>query len=99
MFQINWTEPAESELFETSNYLFEDFSISEINSLTAEIEHILGIIANKPETFRKLEGYENVRYVVILTYNTLYYTIDYDQNSVDIVSFFSNRQSEGKRNL
>jgi plasmid stabilization system protein ParE len=99
MFLIKWTDPAEAELFQTSEYIFNFFSIRELVALTAELEHTLALISENPNTFKPLEGFDNMRQVVIMKYNTLYYKIDSEQELVFIVSFFSNRQHPDKKKL
>ena len=99
MFQIIWAKPAETELFRTSEYILDFFSLNELIDLTAEVEHITKIIAKNPKTFKLLEGSEDIRYVVILKYNTLYYLVDNHQKLVRIISFFSNRQHSDQTRL
>ena len=84
------------ELSETVGYLKREFSQKEIDILGDEIERISSIISQNPNIFPHSDRLQT-RKAVILKYNTLYYRIMNDQ--VEILSFFSNRQSPDKMKL
>lgn len=95
-FEILWTDLALEELSETVGYLEREFSQKEIDNLGDEIERISSIISQNPNIFPHSDKLKT-RKAVILKYNTLYYRIMNDQ--VEILSFFSNRQSPDKMKL
>ena len=84
------------ELSETVGYLEREFSQKEIDILGDEIERISSIISQNPNIFPKSDRLQT-RKAVILKFNTLYYRIMNEK--VEILSFFSNRQSSKKKKL
>ena len=95
-YKIHWTTHALDELNQTIRYLEENFSDKEIQKLAQKIEHIAKLISQNPGLFPKSDK-KNVHKVVILKFNTLYYRVKSD--CIEILSFFSNRQSPGKRKI
>ena len=95
-FEILWTDLALEELSETVGYLEREFSQKEIDILGDEIERISSITSQNPNIFPNSDRLQT-RKAVILKFNTLYYRIMNDQ--VEILSFFSNRQSPEKKKL
>ncbi|MDT3738808.1 MAG: type II toxin-antitoxin system RelE/ParE family toxin [Candidatus Kapabacteria bacterium] len=89
-YKIHWTDNALNELQKTITYLEENFSDKEIKKLSAKIENTVELISINPNIFQ-LSDIKGVFKVVVLKYNTLYYRIR--GNRVEILSFFSNRQS------
>ena len=85
-------QPALSELEATYNYLEENFSEREMKNLAVEIERVLQLISNNPSLFMDSNKAE-IRKVPILKFNTLYYW-KVNKSTVEILSFYSNRQKE-----
>ena len=88
-FKIQWTDFALNELADTYEYLELNFSQKELNKLSVEIERVLRLITKNPKLFPKSES-NNIRRVVIKKFNTMYYREV--GSSIEILSFFSNRQ-------
>lgn len=84
------------ELSETVGYLEREFYQKETDILGDEIERISSIISQNPNIFPHSDRLKT-RKAVILKFNTLYYRIMNDK--VEILSFFSNRQSPDKMKL
>jgi len=95
-YKILWTENALDELAKTIDYLEKNFTDKEIKKLAIKIESIVALLSKNPTIFSKSE-FKDVYSVVILKYNTLYYRLK--GNTVEILSFFSNRQSPTKTKL
>lgn len=95
-FNIEWTQNARKELEKTIEYLEENFSEKEIKKLVQKIENITELISQNQNLFPKSKS-NNIHKVVILKFNTLYYRTQ--NNSVEILSFFSNRQNPLKRKI
>lgn len=95
-YKIRWTPNALEELADTIEYLENNFTDKEINRLAIKIEDIINLIAQNPELFQESET-KNIRRVIILKFNTMYYRINDDE--IEILSFFSNRQSPDKTEL
>ncbi len=95
-YEIFWTNLALEELKETIEYLKIKFSNKEIQKLVKEIEKTTQLISHNPNLF-PMSDKKQVRKVVILRFNSLYYRVE--QNQVQILSFFSNRQSPETRNI
>ena len=96
-YKILWTDFALSELENTIEYLEENWTERELRNLAIEIEETLNLLSHNPNLFQKSDIKKEIRRVVVAKYNTLYYRIN--NNSIEIISFFSNRQSPKKRKL
>ncbi|SCD21350.1 Plasmid stabilization system protein ParE [Proteiniphilum saccharofermentans] len=95
-YKIRWTKHALNELGQTIRYLEKNFSEKEIKRLVQRIESTTEVIARNPKLYPKSEK-KDIRRAVVLKYNTLYYRIK--QDTVEILSFFSNRQNPRKRKM
>ncbi len=95
-YKVHWTKHALDELAQTLEYLEKNFSEKEIKRLARKVESITELLSRHPKMFPESES-KNVRKVVILKYNTLYYRIK--QDTVEVLSFFSNRQNPKKRRI
>ncbi|WP_410240493.1 type II toxin-antitoxin system RelE/ParE family toxin [Sphingobacterium thalpophilum] len=95
-YNILWTPNALNELEKTIEYLEENFSEKEIKKLAQKIEKITVLISQNPYIFPKSES-QNIYKAVILKFNTMYYRVR--NNNVEIISFFSNRQSLIRRKI
>lgn len=96
-YKILWTDLALKELAQTMEYLEKNWTEKELQNLAQNLEEKLILISQNPYLFQASNYKKDIRRVVILTYNTLYYRII--NNQVEIISFFSNRQSPKKRKL
>jgi len=96
-YKILWTDFALIELKETFKYLEENWTKKELRNLAFKLEESLRFLSQNPYLFQASDIKKDIRRVVVLAHNTLYYRIVKDH--VEIVSFFSNRQNPGKRKL
>jgi plasmid stabilization system protein ParE len=96
-YKILWTNHALKELEDTISYLEEKWTDKELQNLAIKMEETLLLISHNPNLFQVSEVKKDIRRVVILTYNTLYYRVK--NNQIEIISFFSNRQNPKKRKL
>ncbi len=96
-YKILWTDNALNELKKTVDFLEEHWTEKEIRNLATNLENTLKLISNNPYLFQASEIKKEVRRAVILKLNTLYYRVN--ENNVEILSFFSNRQNPKKRKL
>lgn len=96
-YKILWTDNAIKELEKTIEYLEVHWTEKELINLATHIEKTLNLISQNPHLFQASDFKKEVRRAVILTLNTLYYRVN--ENSVEILSFFSNRQNPRKRKL
>ena len=95
-FSIRWTDHALSERNKTFEYLEENFTQRELRSLSVEIEKVVKLIAQNPYLF-PVSDINDVRKAVVLRFNSLYYRVQND--SIEVLSFFSNRQNPKSRKL
>lgn len=95
-YEILWTNHALQELDKAFEYLETNFSAKELKRLAQKTESTIELISRNPTIFAKSEK-KDIYKVTILKYNTIYYRIK--GNMVEILSFFSNRQSPSKRKL
>lgn len=96
-YKILWTDNALQELEATLNYLQEKWTLKELKNLAVALEKTLQLIAQNPYIFQASVEKKEIRRAVVLNLNTLYYRIS--ENRIEILSFFSNRQSPKKRKL
>jgi plasmid stabilization system protein ParE len=93
-YDIVWTPNALIELEQTIEYLENNFSEKEIKKLAEKIESVIALISKNPNLFPISEN-QNIHKAVLLKYNSIYYRIK--KENIEILSFFSNRQSPDKR--
>ena len=96
-YKILWTDHALKELEKTIEYLEENWTEKELRNLALKLEDTLILISQNPNLFQVSNIKKGIRSVVILSHNTMYYRIADTQ--IEIISFFSNRQSPKKRKL
>jgi len=96
-YKILWTDNALKELENTIEYIEENWTDRELRNLALKLEETLAYISQNPNLFQPSDVKKEIRRVIILTHNTLYYRIK--NNQIEILSFFSNRQSPKKRKL
>ena len=95
-YEIVWSDQALKELEETIKYLKQNFTNKELRKLAVDIERNLDIISENPLIFSRTERFD-IRKVVIAKFNTLYYKIENEK--IEIISFFSNRQNPSNRKI
>jgi plasmid stabilization system protein ParE len=96
-YKILWTDNALKELEKTIAYLEENWTEKELRKLAIHLEKTLSLISQNPYIFQSSETKKDIRRTVILSLNTLYYRVS--ENTVEILSFFSNRQNPEKRKI
>ena len=96
-YKVEWTDHALSELKRTYQYLEENWTSKELTKLSVDIERTISLISKNPRLFPVSE-IANIRKVVVKKFNTMYYRVKKD-SSIEILSFFSNRQNPDKRKL
>jgi len=95
-YKILWTDHALGELENTIEYLEINFGRKELEKLSQKIESIVSLISQNPLLFSKSDR-KGIYRVTILKFNTMYYRIQGD--SIEILSFFSNRQHPKRRKI
>ncbi len=97
-YKILWTDNALYELKETYLYLELNWTDKVLNRLSVELDKTLKLLSQNPQLFQ-ISEYKNIRRVVLLRLNTLYYRVDEENKVVEILSFFSNSQSPDNRKI
>ena len=95
-YRIQWTDHALKELALTFEYLEINFTEKELRKLSFVIQKTLKLISINPRLF-PLSKSQSVRRVIILKFNTMLYRSEND--TIEILSFFSNRQDPLKMSL
>jgi plasmid stabilization system protein ParE len=93
-FKVRWSIHSIDELESTFQYLYKEFNEREVLKLQNAIDAFLELIIENPYSFQLAENSTEVRKLVIMKYNTMYFSIDDD--IIYILSFFSNRQNPEK---
>jgi plasmid stabilization system protein ParE len=96
-YKILWTDNALKELEQTIEYLEENWTERELRNLAESLEETITLISQNPLMFQSSKKKKDIRRAVILSLNSLYYRVSED--SVEILSFFGNRQNPKKRKL
>lgn len=96
-YKILWTDNALKELEKTIEYLEENWTKTALRNLAINLEETLTLVSKNPNLFQVSDIKKEIRRVIVLSHNTLYYRIG--NNQIEIISFFSNRQSPKKRKL
>lgn len=96
-YKILWTDNALKELEKTIEYLEENWTEKELRNLALNLEETLTLVSQNPNLFQVSDIKKEIHRVIVLSHNTLYYRIG--NNQIEIISFFSNRQSPKKRKL
>jgi plasmid stabilization system protein ParE len=89
-YKVVWTNHALNELGAAFTYIEENFTNKEARALALEIERVLHYISINPYLFPESTTTQ-VRRVVLMKYNTMYYRIA--GKHVEVLAFFSNRQN------
>lgn len=95
-YNIFWTPSSKDKLKKTIEYLEKNFTEKEINKLVQAIESTTELISQSPNVFPKSDSVD-IHKAVILKYNSMYYRVI--NENIEILSFFSNRQSPKKRKI
>ena len=93
-FKIVRTNNALNELENTFEYLEKNWSEKDLRNLSDQIEIKISLISKNPFLFQSSDFKKDIRRIVILKHNTLYYKLTND--CIEILSFFSNRQNPKK---
>ncbi|TVZ28078.1 plasmid stabilization system protein ParE [Gillisia sp. Hel_I_86] len=96
-YKILWTDHAISELKDTIEHLEEKWTEKELSNFSEELDHTIELISKNPELFQVSSKKKEVRRAVVARYNNLYYRTKND--TVEILSIFSNRQDPDKINI
>ena len=96
-YKILWTDFALKELENTIEYIEENWTERELRNLALEIEETFSLLSHNPNLFQASDVRKDIRRVIVAKHNTLYYRVK--NNTIEIISFFSNRQSPKKRKL
>lgn len=83
-----------SELKDTIEYLEGNWTDRELQNFSRELDHTIELISKNPTLFQVSKMKNNVRRAVVAKFNNLYYQENND--TIEILSFFSNRQDPDK---
>ena len=96
-YKVLWTDHAISELKETIEYLEENWTERELRNFSAKLDHTIELISKTPELFPSSLEKNEIRKAVVEEHNNLYYRIN--ENSIEVVSLFSNRKNPDKKKI
>lgn len=96
-YKILWTDHAISELNETIEYLENNWTEKELRKFFSKLDHTIELISKTPEIFPDSHEKKRIRKAVVEKHNNLYYRIN--ENSIEIVSLFSNQKNPNKRKI
>ena len=90
-YKIVWSVHALNELKTTFEYLENNWTEREMSKLANDIDKILSLISNNPKLF-PISRRTQIRRAVLGKLNIIYYR-ELENQSVEIISFFSTRQN------
>lgn len=96
-YKIFWTDHAISELKETIEYLENNWTERDLRTFSTKLDHTIQLISKTPEIFPASFEKKNIRKAVVEKHNSLYYRIH--NNSIEILSIFSNRKDPYKKKI
>ncbi|HUH27695.1 type II toxin-antitoxin system RelE/ParE family toxin [Gelidibacter sp.] len=96
-YKILWTDHAISELEQTIEYLENNWSEKELRKFSAKLDHTIELISKTPEIFPDSYVKKGIRKAVVEKHNNLYYRII--ENSIEIISLFSNQKNPNKKTI
>jgi plasmid stabilization system protein ParE len=96
-YKVFWTDHAISELKETIEYLENQWTEKELIDFSSKLDHTIELISKSPSIFPNTLEKIRVRKAVVEKHNNLYYRVS--QNTIEILSLFSNQKSPNKKNI
>ncbi|RZK47874.1 MAG: type II toxin-antitoxin system RelE/ParE family toxin [Pedobacter sp.] len=96
-YEIFWTDHALDELEKTIEYLEENWEISDLVNFATKLENTISLISQNPDLFPSSGIKKGIHRAIVAKHNSLYYRLN--QDTIEIISFFSHRQSKRKRKL
>ena len=93
-YSVVWTGHAISELRKT---IEKHWTERELRIFSAKLDHTIELISKTPEIFPSSFEKKDIRRAVVEEHNNLYYRIN--ENSIEIVSLFSNRKNPKKKKI
>jgi plasmid stabilization system protein ParE len=97
MHTIYWSEQAEKDYFDNIEYLFEDWTIKEVERFIVKTEDALAIIKNNPKIFQQTD-YNGIHRVPIVSQIMLYYKIK-PKREIELIRLWNTHQDLGKLKL
>lgn len=94
-YNILWTDHAISELNETIEYLENKWTERELRKFSKILDHTIELISKNPTIFPISFEKRGIHKAVVEKHNNLYYRIH--ENSIEIVSLFSNRKNPDRK--
>lgn len=91
--KISWTPTARATYFNVLDYLFEAWTIREIENFVDETERVLNQIQDNPYMFKVSKTSKNVRKGFLTEHNSLYYRIKPRKKEIELLTFWNNRQN------
>jgi len=95
-YNIFWTDHALNELSNTIEYLEENWTKKDLKNFAIKLDNALKLISTNPYIFQNSE-LTGIRRAVVAKHNSLYYRLN--NETIEILSFFSHSQNTNKRKL
>ncbi|SFD05456.1 type II toxin-antitoxin system RelE/ParE family toxin [Algibacter pectinivorans] len=97
VYKVLWTDHAISELKDTITYLETHWTNKELVNFSNKLDHTIELISKTPEIFPNALSKIEIRRAVVDKHNTLYYRKN--NNSIEIISLFANKQDPTKKKI
>ena len=95
-YKIIWSPQAELTFENVINYLFENWTIKQVENLLSRTNKLIGLISKNPFLFRGSEK-QKIHEVLVTKHNLLLYQINETELKVELLAFFDTRQHPKKK--
>ena len=94
--EIVWSAQARNTFFKIMDYLQANWTKKEMRQFSNKTEIILKAISQNPRMFASSGKQPTVRRAIIDKNNSLFYRIDENEQNIQLLTFFDNRQNPQK---
>ncbi|REL32858.1 type II toxin-antitoxin system RelE/ParE family toxin [Rhodohalobacter sp. SW132] len=92
MKQVYWSQKATSDYWKNIDYLLEYWDLKVAHAFIDKTNHTIDLIQKSPEAFPETD-YKNIRRAIIVPQITLFYRLNFNDDSIDLLRFWSNFQN------
>lgn len=97
--KISWTSRAFKSYLIIIDYLFENWTVKEINKFETQTTKTIELIKQNPYMFQASEERKNVRKGFVNKLVSIYYRISTEKNEIELLVFWQNRQNPNNLKL
>jgi|SRR6056297_388176 len=92
MKQVYWSQKASTDYWKNIDFLLEHWNIDVAHAFIDKTNATINIIQKSPKAFPETD-YKNIRRAIIVPQITLFYQLNQNDDSIDILRIWSNFQN------